>query len=90
MLKLFVYVSVLESVLGGVLGVDGDWLPLPTRPQRYCDPTSLVFLGAITKILFGKLHLVPYLVYQDLLHIGHPSDNSWPCSPNHAINAISR
>ena len=41
-LKRFVYVSVLERVLGGVLGVDRGWLPLPTRPQRYCDPASLV------------------------------------------------
>ena len=40
--KLFVYVSVLEGGLGGALGVDGGWLPLPTRPQRYCDPASLV------------------------------------------------
>ena len=23
-------------------GVDGGWKPLPTRPQRYCDPASLV------------------------------------------------
>merc|ERR1712105_149225 len=30
--------------LDGVLGVDGIWLPLPTRPQRYCDPESLVSL----------------------------------------------
>ena len=43
-LKLFVYVSVLERVLSGVLGVDGGWMPLPNRPQRYCDPASLVFL----------------------------------------------
>ena len=35
--KLSVYVSVLE----GGLGVDEGWLPLPTRPQRYCDPASL-------------------------------------------------
>ena len=28
--------------LGGALGVDGGWIPLPTRPQRYCDPASLV------------------------------------------------
>ena len=38
------YASVLEGGLGGALGVDGGWqLPLPTRPQRYCDPASLVF-----------------------------------------------
>ena len=38
------YVSVLEGGLGGALGVDGGWLPLPTRPQRYCDPASLVIV----------------------------------------------
>ena len=26
----------------GVWGVDGGGMPLPTRPQRYCDPASLV------------------------------------------------
>ena len=26
----------------GAWGVDGGWMPLPTRPQRYCDPASLV------------------------------------------------
>ena len=42
------YVSVLERGLGEALGVDGGWLwmgvgcPLPTRPQRHCDPASLV------------------------------------------------
>ena len=35
-------VSVLEGELGGALSVDGGWLPLPTRPQQYCDPVSLV------------------------------------------------
>ena len=23
-------------------GEAGGWMPLPTRPQRYCDPASLV------------------------------------------------
>ena len=45
------YVSELERGLGGALGVDGGWLPLPTRPQRYCDPASLVFLVKIVFIL---------------------------------------
>ena len=31
-------------VLGRGLGVNGGWPPLPTRPQRYCDPASLVVL----------------------------------------------
>ena len=30
------------GVWGGDLGVDGGWTPLPIRPQRYCDPASLV------------------------------------------------
>ena len=25
----------------GPWGVDGGWMPLPTHPQRYCDPASL-------------------------------------------------
>ena len=57
------YVSVLEGGLGGVLGVDGGWLPLPTRPQRDCDPASLVLLcpvligggGGYMKIIVFKV-----------------------------------
>ena len=26
----------------GNKGVDGGWMPLPIRPQQYCDPVSLV------------------------------------------------
>ena len=37
-LLFFVYVCVHV----GYWGVDGGWTPLPTRPQRYCDPASLV------------------------------------------------
>ena len=32
----------LRYVLGMGWGVYGGWMPLPTRPQRYCDPASLV------------------------------------------------
>ena len=50
------YVSVLEGGLGELLGVDGSWLPLPTRPQQYCDPRSLVFFFAeITKKLSKRM-----------------------------------
>ena len=31
------------SVFGVAEGVDGVCMPLPTRPQRYCDPASLVY-----------------------------------------------
>ena len=31
-------------LLGGLLDVDQSWLPLPTHPQRYCDPVSLVII----------------------------------------------
>ena len=27
----------------GTWGEAGGWMPLTTRPQRYCDPASLVF-----------------------------------------------
>ena len=30
------------SVWEGGWGEAGGWLPLPPRPQRYCDPASLV------------------------------------------------
>ena len=50
--ELCVYVSVLGGGLGGALGVDGGWLPLPTRPQRYCDPASLVDICARFRALF--------------------------------------
>ena len=36
-------VSVLEGGWGCGWGEAGGWMPLPTRPQRYCDPASLVF-----------------------------------------------
>ena len=36
--------SVLEGVWGCGWGEAGGWMPLPTRPQRYCDPASLVFM----------------------------------------------
>ena len=47
--KLFVYVSVLEGGLGGALGLDEGWLPLPTRPQRYCDPALLVIFDSLER-----------------------------------------
>ena len=30
--------------MGGAWVVDRSWMPLPTRPQRYCDPATLVSL----------------------------------------------
>ena len=59
------YVSVLEGGLGGALGVDGGWLPLPTRPQRYCDPASLVDMleqKKIYQIFFLILYLLIFII----------------------------
>ena len=69
--------SVLEAFLsmclcwkegwGGAFGVDGGWLPLPTRPQRYWDPASLVNISSCVmrfklfifiKVLRVKHHLI--------------------------------
>ena len=41
-LEAFCVCVCVEGGLGGAVGVDGGWLPLPTRPQQYCDPASLV------------------------------------------------
>ena len=48
--------SVLDTfcVWGGGWGVEGGWMPLPTRPQQYCDPASLV----LTVQVFRKSCLV--------------------------------
>ena len=51
--KLCVYICVGRG-LGGALSVDGGWLPLPTRPQRYCDPASLV-VSMATSFRFRSL-----------------------------------
>ena len=34
-----------RCVGGGAWGVDWGWMPLPTRPQQYCDPASLVLFA---------------------------------------------
>ena len=36
-------------------GADGGWMPLPTRPQRYCDPASLVTI--LLGFTCGTVHL---------------------------------
>ena len=38
-------ISILDAICAcewGTCGVDWGWMPLPTRPQRHCDPASLV------------------------------------------------
>ena len=35
-------VGIICECVRGVRGVAGGWMPLPTRPQRYYDPVSLV------------------------------------------------
>ena len=45
-LSVYVCVCVCLCVWDGGWGVDGGWMPLPTRPQRYCDPASLVLEAA--------------------------------------------
>ena len=45
----------LEGGSGGVLGVVGGWLPLLTRPQRYCDPLSLVLLSTHSRNDFMRV-----------------------------------
>ena len=63
---LFIYVC----VWSGVRSVDGDWMPLPTRPQRYCDPASLVlkffYFGQVVCLFHEievKHHISPLVVH---------------------------
>ena len=41
------WLSVFVNEHGVGEGMDGGWMPLPTRSQRYCDPASLVFDGVL-------------------------------------------
>ena len=43
-------------------GVDRGWMPLPTRPRRYCNPVLLVVSS--------------YSKYQSFRFICHPNKNS--------------
>ena len=36
----------------GALGVGGDWMPLPTHLQRYCDPASLTLFIFYKNVIF--------------------------------------
>ena len=72
-LKVFVFVSVLERVFG----VDGGWSPLTTRPQRFCDPASLV------PVLFD-LEFLNMLIAVDCVPLRClPRDSRWLLPPNY-------
>ena len=43
-----------RCVGGGAWGVDGGWMPLPTHPQRYCDPASLVPTKMLVTVISAK------------------------------------
>ena len=49
-------------------GEAGDWMPLPTRPQRYCDLALLVFLQV--RAISGECRPKVPLNYGNLLSIG--------------------
>ena len=40
-------------------GVDGGWMPLPTRPQQYCGLTSLVIMSELegTSLIVATTYL---------------------------------
>ena len=49
--------------VGGGCGVNGCWIPLPTRLQQYCDPASLVFLHLVLRSCLSILNqglTIPY------------------------------
>ena len=50
-------------------GMDGGWTPLPTHPQRYCDPVSLVEMQSeaqfIKRIRASKLYRV-FAIFKEI------------------------
>ena len=51
-----------------VWDVDGGYLPLPTRPQRYCNPALLVILSLLPSATFFQIHFrrsysIMYAIY---------------------------
>ena len=64
----------------GGLGVDGDWMPLPTRPRRYCNPASLV----ISRDSFTHCP-TPYGLFHSMVSSSSPPTTfySLPSSPPH-------
>ena len=71
------YVSVMERGLG----LDGGWLPLPTRPQLYLDPASLVFTRLfhwLVAIFFQLLESSSLFLQVDLFGLSDLSDHGAP------------
>ena len=48
----------------GAWGVDRGWMPLPTRPQRYCDPASLVLQTDVFSI--GDIFLQTFVISKQM------------------------
>ena len=73
--------SCIVWVLGIGWGVDGGWMPLPTRPPLYCDPASLVrrkitnfFLWGFASI-FSVNYLKWHVLLGELLDFGKKDDD---------------
>ena len=66
MLQLLLYMC--GERKGWEWGEAGDWMPLPTRPQRYCDFALLVFLQV--RAISGECRPKVPLNYGNLLSIG--------------------
>ena len=45
-------------------GVNGGWMPLPTRPQWYCDPASLVLKRFVRMLVFFGLNGINYKIHR--------------------------
>ena len=65
-------------VRDGGWGVDKDWMPLPARPQRHCDPASLVgsFFGVIKDSVLKSSTLSFYKAQKWAFRVGYPAKSS--------------
>ena len=69
------YVSVLGRGLGGALGVDRGWPPLPTCTQKYCDPASLVYVRHTTQrcwpcFSYRRLFFATFAIVSNCINYG--------------------
>ena len=61
---------------------DGGWMPLPTRPQRYCDPASIVPLLDSIITTNGQMDR---LIDKTFYEVARPYLNKANTSRSHAV-----
>ena len=56
------FLCMFVCMMVGEWRVDGGWTLLPTRPQQYCDPASLVFLFKSLEVILSHLKSIEVIL----------------------------